>query len=164
SSTSAASRARCFGPPSGSSRSASITSIGPRRANRMRLVNQLRGDCEVPPTCRCEPRPVHDQEAPIMFRLVLLAAPATLPGTGAVASARSDPQRLAVTSSLDGKRVLPQMIRWIAHPNVAPANVAEVDYLIDGKLRWIELKAPYNYASDDYKGHLGYLFTSWLAP
>jgi hypothetical protein len=69
-----------------------------------------------------------------------------------------------VTSSLDGKKVLPQMIRWLAHPNVAPADVAEVDYRIDGKLRWVEHRSPYNYASDDDKGHLGYLFTSWLKP
>jgi hypothetical protein len=73
-------------------------------------------------------------------------------------------QPLAVTSSLDGKKVLPQMTRWLAHPNVAPADVAEVDYRIDGKLRWVEHLSPYNYASDDEKGHLGYLFTSWLKP
>ena len=47
-------------------------------------------------------------------------------------------QPLAVTSSLDGKKVLPQMIRWLAHPNVAPADVAEVSFRIDGKLRWVE--------------------------
>jgi hypothetical protein len=73
-------------------------------------------------------------------------------------------QPLAVKSSLDGKKVLPQMTRWLAHPNVAPADVAEVDFRIDGKLRWVEHRAPYNYASDDEKGHLGYLFTSWLTP
>jgi hypothetical protein len=73
-------------------------------------------------------------------------------------------QPLAVTSSLDGKKVLPQMTRWLAHPNVAPADVAEVDFRIDGKLRWVEHRSPYNYASDDNKGHLGFLFTSWLTP
>ena len=80
------------------------------------------------------------------------------------AAAFGGTQPLAVTTSIDGKRVLPQQVRWIAHPNVAPSNVSEVDYLIDGKLRWVELHAPYNYASDDFKGHLGYLFTSWLTP
>jgi hypothetical protein len=75
-----------------------------------------------------------------------------------------DAAPLKLTSSIDGKRVLPQQIRWLAYPNVAPAQVAEVDYLIDGKLRWVEHNAPYNYASDDLRGHLGYLFTSWLTP
>jgi hypothetical protein len=69
-----------------------------------------------------------------------------------------------VTSSIDGKKVLPQRVRWLAYPNVAPAQVKAVEYLIDGKLRWAELHAPYNYASDDLRGHLGYLFTSWLTP
>jgi hypothetical protein len=73
-------------------------------------------------------------------------------------------QPLAVTSSIDGKTVLPQESRWLAHPNVAPANVAEVDFSIDGKLRWVEHSAPYTYAGDDGNGHLGYLFTSWLKP
>jgi hypothetical protein len=73
-------------------------------------------------------------------------------------------QPLAVTSSIDGKTVLPQQSRWLAHPNVAPANVAEVDFSIDGKLRWVEHSAPYTYGGDDNNGHLGYLFTSWLTP
>ena len=73
-------------------------------------------------------------------------------------------QSLAVTTSIDGKTVLPQQIRWIAHPNVASTSVSEVDYLIDGKLRWVEQYAPFNYGSDDEKGHLGYLYTSWLTP
>ena len=73
-------------------------------------------------------------------------------------------QAITVTSSLDGKKVLPYRSRWLAYPSVPPARVAEVDYLIDGKLRWIERLPPYNYASDDVHGHLGYLFTSWLTP
>ena len=74
------------------------------------------------------------------------------------------PPPLKVTSSIDGKKVLPQRVRWLAYPNVAPAQVAAVEYLVDGKLRWVEHNAPYNYASDDLHGHLGYLFTSWLTP
>jgi hypothetical protein len=91
--------------------------------------------------------------------LVVLAS-----ATSAALATGGKNQPLAVTSSLDGKKVLPQMIRWLAHPNVAPADVAEVDFRIDGKLRWVEHRSPYNYASDDDKGHLGYLFTSWLKP
>jgi hypothetical protein len=99
-----------------------------------------------------------------MFRLLLLGALTLITATAASAAGGSGAQRLTVTSSIDGKKVLPQMIRWVAHPNVAPAAVAEVDFLIDGKLRWIEHRSPYNYGSDDDRGHLGYLFTSWLAP
>ena len=106
-----------------------------------------------------------DQEVRLMYRLrlgmlVLITAAATTLAAVASGSGTS----LAVTTSIDGKTVLPQQIRWIAHPNVAPADVAEVDYLIDGRLRWVEHSAPYNFGSDDRKGHLGYLFTSWLTP
>jgi hypothetical protein len=72
-------------------------------------------------------------------------------------------QPLAITSSIDGKRVMPQRSHWLAYPNVAAANVVRVEFLIDGKLRWVETTRPYNYASDDFHGHLGYLYTSWLA-
>jgi hypothetical protein len=99
-----------------------------------------------------------------MYRTVLLGALATIAVTAVSAAALGGNQRLAVTSSIDGKKVLPQMTRWLAHPNVAPADVAAVDFLVDGKVRWVEHRSPYNYASDDDKGHLGYLFTSWLTP
>jgi hypothetical protein len=71
---------------------------------------------------------------------------------------------LRVTSSIDGKKVLPLRIRWLAHPNVAASSVDHVDFLIDGKLRCVERKAPYNYGSDDFNGHLGYLVTTFLSP
>jgi TolB protein len=71
---------------------------------------------------------------------------------------------LKVTSTIDRKTVLPHYLHWIATPNVKPSQIREVDFLIDGKLRWVEHYAPYNYASDDLHGHLGYLFTSWLKP
>ena len=99
-----------------------------------------------------------------MCRFLPLGALATIAALAISAAGLSGGQRLAVTSSIDGKKVLPQMTRWLAHPNVAPADVAEVDFLIDGRVRWVERRSPYNYASDDDKGHLGYLFTSWLTP
>ena len=43
-------------------------------------------------------------------------------------------------------------------------QIKEVDFLIDGKLRWIERYSPYNYGSDDPHGHLGFLITTWLTP
>lgn len=100
-----------------------------------------------------------------MYRL-RVGAPLLILAVAAVfaAVAFGGTQSLAVTTSIDGKTVLPQQIRWIAHPSVASTSVSEVDYLIDGKLRWVEQYAPYNYGSDDEKGHLGYLFTSWLTP
>jgi len=99
-----------------------------------------------------------------MSQLRILGALAFLSLAVVLAAANGGTQSLVVTSSLDGKKVLPQVTRWIAHPNVAPAEVTQVDFLIDGKLRWTEQLAPYNYGSDDEKGHLGYLFTSWLTP
>jgi hypothetical protein len=82
---------------------------------------------------------------------------------GPAAVSRSD-QPFGLTSSIDGKRVLPVRSRWLAYPKLPTAQIKEVDYLIDGKLRWIERKAPYNYGSDDFHGHLGYLITTFLTP
>lgn len=65
-----------------------------------------------------------------------------------------------ITSTLDGRRVLPQRVRWIAHPSTPAADVAAVEFLIDGTLRGIEHQGPYNYGSDDFNGHLGWLVTS----
>jgi hypothetical protein len=69
-----------------------------------------------------------------------------------------------VTSTLDGMKVLPVRTRWIAHPRVPTSQVAEVDFLIDGKLRWTEHSAPYVYGGDDNGRNEGFLFTSWLTP
>ena len=74
------------------------------------------------------------------------------------------PKPIRVTSSLDGKKVLPLRTRWLAYANVAPPKIKEVDFLIDGKLRWIEHHRPYNYGSDDLHGHFGFLITTWLTP
>ena len=76
----------------------------------------------------------------------------------------ADGKPLRLTSTLDHKTVLPLRTRWLAYPNQPASRIFEVDYLIDGKLRWIEHFAPYNYGSDDFHGHLGYLITTWLAP
>src|SRR5262245_52701809 len=73
----------------------------------------------------------------------------------ASAHATGGAKPLAVTSSLDGKKVLPQHSRWRAYPNVGPAQVAEVAFLIDGKRRWVEHRSPSSYVSDDERGHRG---------
>jgi len=100
------------------------------------------------------------------FRRTLLAglALATVAATVAAAGAFGAGKPLAITSNIDALKVLPPQSRWIARPNIAPAQVDEVDFLIDGRLRWIEHGAPYVYAGDDDGRQLGYLFTSWLSP
>lgn len=63
-----------------------------------------------------------------------------------------------LTSTLDGKSVLPHKIRWAAHP---PRSLSrpKVEFRIDGKLRWVETKVPYVYGDDH-----GSLVTTWLSP
>ena len=89
---------------------------------------------------------------------VVLAVPA---GGGAITSApaKSRAQPFKVTSTLDGKKVLPHRIHWFAFPSIPAAQVAEVDFLIDGKFSWIEHHAPYSYGYN-----ANYLVTSWLSP
>jgi hypothetical protein len=77
----------------------------------------------------------------------------------APAGATTTVPRFKVRSTLDGKTVLPHRIHWRGFPSLPAAKVKEVDFLIDGKVKWIERDAPYSYSDDD-----GYLVTSWLAP
>jgi hypothetical protein len=81
---------------------------------------------------------------------------------GAASVASAGKAAFAVTSSLDGKNVLPLRTRWLAYPKLPAAQIKQVDFFIGGKLRWVEQYAPYNYGSDDRHGHLGYLITTWL--
>jgi len=63
----------------------------------------------------------------------------------------------AIHSSLEGKRVLPGHIRWIATVSPRTPEPNEVRFLIDGKLGWIDRDPPYMYGGDG-----GYLVTTWL--
>src|ERR1700742_1455710 len=72
--------------------------------------------------------------------------------------------RPKITSSLDGRTVLPHHLRWLGYPGVPAAKVQEVDFLIDGKAYWVEKAAPYVYSGDDNGTHKGYLVTSFLRP
>jgi hypothetical protein len=65
----------------------------------------------------------------------------------------------AVSSSLDGKHVLPHRLPWTAHPTLPAANVRQVDFQVDGKTLWVEHHAPYVYGDDG-----NYLVTSFLSP
>jgi hypothetical protein len=71
----------------------------------------------------------------------------------------SGPKPFNLASTLDGKTVLPQRIRWRALPALPASQVKSVDFLIDGRLAWVEHAPPYTYAEDG-----GYLVTSWLTP
>jgi hypothetical protein len=91
----------------------------------------------------------------------ILAAFACLVVAASVGAAPSKPFKVA--STLDGRTVLPHRIHWLGQPTLPPAEMQEVDFLIDGKVDWIEHHAPYVYSEDDGK-NVGYLVTSWLTP
>jgi hypothetical protein len=87
-------------------------------------------------------------------------AVATAAGSAALAAVPL-PHRghaFAVTSTLDGKTVLPHRIHWLGSAALPRTRVREVAFLIDGKVRWIEHSPPYSYSEDG-----GYLVTSWLS-
>jgi hypothetical protein len=100
--------------------------------------------------------------------LAAVAASATVGvelGTGGSSARPPTTSRLAerqTTSSLDGKTVLPQRTRWLVHPDVPASAVREVDFIIDGKLRWVERIPPYYYGGDENGTNPGYLITTWL--
>jgi hypothetical protein len=99
--------------------------------------------------------------------LAVLSVAACSPGTatsGQAASPAASPVRLSITSTLDGHAMLPELISWVATPSVPPSDVAEVDFLIDGKVTWIEYQAPYVFGGDDNGANRGFLFTTWLSP
>jgi hypothetical protein len=95
-------------------------------------------------------------------RLVGLLLLCAVVAVSSAAAGRHAP-RLTVSSTIDGKKVLPLRTRWTARVNPS-SSIARVDFLIDGKVRWIEHQAPYNYGRDDEHGHLGFLITTWLKP
>jgi len=66
-----------------------------------------------------------------------------------------------VTSSLDGKTVLPVRSHWIAYPKIDPSQgqVAEVDYLIDGFHAWTAHSSPWYYGDNG-----NWLVTTILKP
>jgi DNA-binding SARP family transcriptional activator len=117
------------------------------------------------------PSPPRSTRARMLAGAVVLAAVAASAtvgvelGTGG-SSARPTTSSLAgktATSSLDGKTVLPQRTRWVVHPDVPDSAVREVDYIIDGKLRWVERIPPYYFGGDDNGANAGYLITTWLS-
>src|SRR5579859_6621171 len=91
----------------------------------------------------------------------ILAVAACSPGHATAASQsghRASSARFTVTSTLDGLSSLPHRIHWQAVPKPSAA-VSEVDFLIDGKVFWVEHVSPYFYGDDG-----NYLVTTFLAP
>jgi hypothetical protein len=89
---------------------------------------------------------------------------ALLAGVVAVSSAlaRSDANTgFTVTSSLDGKTVLPVRSRWIASPQLDPSQgqVAEVDFFIDGYHAWTAHSSPWYFGDNG-----NWLVTTILPP
>ena len=80
-------------------------------------------------------------------------------GPAATTSASRSLVRPTVTSTMDGRTVLPQRFRWQAYTSTPAMRVAKVDFLIDGQLAWEETKAPYVYGRDG-----NWLVTSFLTP
>jgi hypothetical protein len=79
-------------------------------------------------------------------------------GSGPVTSgATSSSATFTVGSTLDGLTTLPHRIRWRATPSVSEDKVSEVDFLIDGRVAWVEHDAPYDFGDDG-----GYLVTTFL--
>lgn len=89
------------------------------------------------------------------LRLLLAVAAAACVSTAAAAS----PPQFEVTSTLDGKTVLPHRIHWVATFHTPSAEVTNYAFQIDGKTRWIGARIPAVYADGN-----GFLVTSWLAP
>ena len=80
---------------------------------------------------------------------------------GPSASGAPAAHSITVSTTLDRKTVLPHRILWQAFAKTPSSSIEEVDFLIDGKLRWVEHHTPYIYSGLDGRG---YLVTSWLAP
>ena len=89
-------------------------------------------------------------------------AAVVLPAQNSTAAATfTRTQPIGVKSTLAGRHLLPHRVVWQAFPQIPASQVEQVDFLIDGKLRWVEHHTTYVYGGLDYSG---YLVTSWLAP
>src|SRR5690348_10747997 len=89
-----------------------------------------------------------------LLALVLLAA---VVAVSSALAGHSD-TGFTVSSTLDGKTVLPVRSQWIATPQNAQ-NISEVDYFIDGYHAWTEHNAPFVYGGDR-----SWLVTTFLKP
>jgi hypothetical protein len=63
--------------------------------------------------------------------------------------AEGERQPFKITSTLDGKCVVPLQMHRLAYPNLPASKISRVDFLIDGKVRWTERNAPYGYGGGE---------------
>jgi hypothetical protein len=75
-----------------------------------------------------------------------------------LASSTSTGDLPSVKSSLTEHATLPHRIPWTATPSIPSDQISEVDFLIDGRPRWVEHNAPYDYGDDG-----NFLVTSFLS-
>ena len=97
---------------------------------------------------------------PRLLPRVLVAAVCLLLATGAAAAPAQHATTYKVTSTLDGKKVLPRRIVWTVSVSPTFPKSGLVDFLIDGKT------VGFNYikTSETYPDTGGYLVTTWLKP
>jgi hypothetical protein len=84
---------------------------------------------------------------------------------GTVGASTRAAQPFKVTSTLEGQTVLPRRIHWYA--DAPSVKLRKIEFLIDGKVRWVELKRPYRFGDrEDHASTIdgGFLVTSWLTP
>jgi hypothetical protein len=80
--------------------------------------------------------------------MAVLLLIATVVSTSSALAAGGIRKPFTVGSTLDGKTALPHRIHWTAHPTLPASRLNGVDFLIDGKVRWVEVNAPYTYGDD----------------
>ncbi len=101
--------------------------------------------------------------APVAVAATMLAAACGSNGTSTSAASSvgsvASPAALSLTSTLDGATGLPVRTHWEATPSLPADEVAEVDFLIDDQLAWVEHETPYFYGSDG-----NWLVTTFLSP
>jgi hypothetical protein len=90
----------------------------------------------------------------IVISLALSVAAGATAHSGAGAGGK-----FTVRSSLDGITTIPRRIHWTASPSVPPGQIERVIFSVDGRVVWIEHRAPYYYGQDG-----NWLVTTWLKP
>jgi hypothetical protein len=93
----------------------------------------------------------------LRLAIALLTVTAAVAAPAVAGAAPNKPFK--VTSTLDGRTVLPHRLHWSGFTTLASTEVKRVDFLVDGRVAWSELQAPYTFADDR-----GYLVTSWIKP
>ena len=72
-----------------------------------------------------------------------------------------------VTSTLDGRKVLPRRIQWIVRTSPRPPKQSWLSFLVDGRsldVDYVRKAASGTGGSNTFAGDGGYLVTTWLKP